>query len=53
MIELMWEIVCTVGTIAEFEHNPILRVTDLLGVSSRERIAPRRRITVARGGEAQ
>jgi uncharacterized tellurite resistance protein B-like protein len=48
IIEMMWEIVYADGRRDELEDNLLWRAADLLGVSSRERIALRRRI----GGEA-
>jgi len=47
VIEMMWEIVFADGRVTEFEDNLMWRVADLLGVSSRDRIALRRRV----GGE--
>ena len=44
IVEMMWEIVFADGSVSEFEDNLMWRVADLLGVSSRERIAIRRRI---------
>jgi uncharacterized tellurite resistance protein B-like protein len=44
MIEMMWTIAYADGTASEFEDNLIWRVADLLGVSSTERIALRRRV---------
>jgi uncharacterized tellurite resistance protein B-like protein len=44
MIEMMWTIGYADGTVSEFEDNLIWRVADLLGVSSTERIALRRRV---------
>jgi uncharacterized tellurite resistance protein B-like protein len=43
MIEMMWTMAYADGTLSEFEDNLIWRVADLLGVSSTERIALRRR----------
>jgi uncharacterized tellurite resistance protein B-like protein len=40
----MWEIVFADGRMNEFEDNLMWRAADLLGVSSRERIAARRRV---------
>ena len=48
MIEMMWEVAYSDGRITEFENNLIWRVADLLGVSARERIALRQRVTAAR-----
>ena len=44
MIEMMWTIAYADGALSEFEDNLIWRVADLLGVSSTERIALRRRV---------
>ena len=44
VVEMMWEIVFADGRVSEFEDNLMWRAADLLGVSSRERIAIRRRI---------
>jgi uncharacterized tellurite resistance protein B-like protein len=50
IIEMMWQIVYADGVITEFEDNLIWRAADLLGVSRRERIALRERVTGASGG---
>jgi uncharacterized tellurite resistance protein B-like protein len=44
IIEMMWKIVYADGSRDELEDNLIWRAADLLGVSSRERIALRRRV---------
>jgi len=44
IVEMMWEIVFADGHASEFEDNLMWRAADLLGVSSRERIALRRRV---------
>ena len=44
MVEMMWTIAYADGALSEFEDNLIWRVADLLGVSSTERIALRRRV---------
>ena len=44
IIEMMWEIVFADGEINEFEDNLMWRTADLLSVSSRDRIALRRRV---------
>jgi uncharacterized tellurite resistance protein B-like protein len=41
-VRMMWEIVYVDGKPNEFEANTIWRAADLLGVSSRQRAAPRR-----------
>ena len=45
---MMWEIVFADGRVNEFEDNLMWRAADLLGVSSRDRIAIRRRIAAKR-----
>ncbi len=50
IIEMMWQIVYADGVITEFEDNLIWRAADLLGISRRERIALRERVTGASGG---
>jgi len=44
IVEMMWEVVFADGSINEFEDNLMWRTADLLGVSSRDRIALRRRV---------
>ena len=44
VVEMMWEIVFADGQVSEFEDNLMWRAADLLGVSSRERIAARQRV---------
>jgi len=44
VVEMMWEVVFADGEVNEFEDNLMWRAADLLGVSSRERIAARRRV---------
>src|SRR6185503_13694617 len=44
IVEMMWQIVFADGRVNEFEDNLMWRVADLLGVSSRDRIAIRRRV---------
>ena len=43
VVEMMWQLVYADGRVNEFEENVIWRAADLLGVSSRERIALRQR----------
>lgn len=47
IIEMMWQIAYADGHVTDFEENLIWRAADLLSISSRDRIALRRR--VARG----
>ena len=50
VVEMMWQIVYADGRRDELEDNLLWRAADLLGVSTRERIALRQRIAGA-GGE--
>jgi uncharacterized tellurite resistance protein B-like protein len=50
IVEMLWQIVYADGVITEFEDNLIWRAADLLGISRRERIALRQRVTGASGG---
>jgi uncharacterized tellurite resistance protein B-like protein len=52
IVEMMWEIVFADGRVTEFEDNLIWRAADLLGVSSRERIALRQQVAEACAGTA-
>ena len=49
IVEMMWQIVLADGRVTEFEDNLMWRAADLLGVSSRDRIALRQRVA---GGAA-
>ena len=44
VVEMLWELVYADGEVHEFEDNFIWRVAELLGISSRERIALRKRV---------
>ena len=44
IVEMMWEVVFADGHVSEFEDNLMWRAADLLGVSSRDRIALRQRV---------
>jgi len=48
VVEMMWEIVYVDKRITELEDNLIWRAADLLGISSRERIELRQRVTGSR-----
>jgi uncharacterized tellurite resistance protein B-like protein len=50
VIEMMWQVAYADGHVSEFQDNLIWRAADLLGVSSRERIALRQRIAASRKG---
>jgi uncharacterized tellurite resistance protein B-like protein len=49
IVEMMWQIVYADGKVNEFEDNVIWRAADLLGISSRDRVEMRRRVS---GGDA-
>jgi uncharacterized tellurite resistance protein B-like protein len=49
VVEMMWEIVYADKRVTELEDNLIWRAADLLGISSRERIELRQRVTGSRG----
>jgi uncharacterized tellurite resistance protein B-like protein len=51
IVEMMWEVVFADGRVSEFEDNLMWRAADLLGVSSRDRIALRQRVAGERAGE--
>ena len=51
IVQMMWEIVYADGRVSEFESNLIWRATDLLGISSRERIEIGRRVASEQGHE--
>ena len=44
IVEMMWELVYADGNVSEFEDNVMWRAADLLGVSSRDRIAIKHRV---------
>ena len=48
VVEMMWQLVYADGRVNEFEENVIWHAADLLGVSSRERIELRRRVSADR-----
>jgi uncharacterized tellurite resistance protein B-like protein len=50
IVEMLWEISYVDGHVSDFEQNLIWRVADLLGISSRERIALRQRVATMREG---
>ena len=47
VIEMMWDIAYADGKVDEFEENVVWRVAELLGISSRERIALRQEVAAA------
>lgn len=46
LIVMLWQIALADGRVTEFEDNLIWRAADLLGISSRDRIALRQRVAV-------
>jgi|SRR5262249_10173380 uncharacterized tellurite resistance protein B-like protein len=52
IVEMMWEIIYADGRVSEFEENVIWRASDLLGISSRERIEIGRRVAAERAHSA-
>jgi uncharacterized tellurite resistance protein B-like protein len=51
IVEMMWEIVYADQRVTELEDNLIWRAADLLGISSRERIELRQRVTNRESGD--
>jgi len=49
IVEMMWEMVYADGKVSEFEENVMWRVSDLLGVSARERIELRHQVADEQG----
>lgn len=45
IVEMMWEMVYADGRVSEFEDNVVWRAADLLGISTRERVNLRRRVS--------
>src|SRR6185369_6320192 len=44
IVEMMWELVYADGQVSEFEDNVVWRASDLLGISSRDRIELKHRV---------
>src|SRR5262249_20979197 len=45
IVEMMWELVFADGQVSEFEDNVVWRASDLLGVSSRDRLDLKHRVS--------
>lgn len=45
IVEMMWELVYADGRVSEFEENVVWRAADLLGISSRDRIELKHRVS--------
>jgi uncharacterized tellurite resistance protein B-like protein len=52
IVEMMWELVFADGEVSEFEDNVVWRASDLLGVSSRDRIELKHRVAAKRSASA-
>ena len=52
IVEMMWQVAFADGAVTEFEDNLIWRAADLLGVSRRERIALRDRVSGTNGADS-
>src|SRR5215470_156737 len=48
IVEMMWELVYADGRVSEFEESVVWRAADLLGISSTERVALKRRVAGTR-----
>lgn len=48
IIEMMWDVAYADGAVHKFEENLIWRVSELIGVSARDRIALRQRVAAER-----
>ena len=48
VVQMMWEIVCADAKVNALEDNIIWRAADLLGVSSRQRVELRQRVSADR-----
>jgi len=44
IVEMMWELVYADGNVTEFEDNVVWRASDLLGISSRDRLELKHRV---------
>ena len=53
VVEMMWELIYADGRVTEFEENVVWRASDLLGVSSRERIEIRHRVAAEQRRDAE
>ncbi len=51
IVEMMWEVVYADGQVTEFEDNVVWRASDLLGVSSRDRVELKHLVAGRRPGQ--
>jgi uncharacterized tellurite resistance protein B-like protein len=52
IVEMMWELVYADGNVTEFEDNVVWRASDLLGISSRDRIELKHRVAEKKSAPA-
>src|SRR6201987_2462724 len=52
IVEMMWELVYADGQVSEFEDNVVWRASDLLAISSRDRIDLKHRVAETQAGPA-
>jgi len=50
IVEMMWELVYADGKVTEFEDNVVWRASELLGISTRDRIDLKHRVAARRSG---
>jgi uncharacterized tellurite resistance protein B-like protein len=53
IVEMLWEIVFADGRLDDYESNLVWRVSELLGVSTSERVALRKSVAARYGGEVK
>ena len=53
IVEMMWELVYADGQVSEFEDNVVWRAADLLGISSRDRIDLKHRVSDRRSAPSR
>jgi uncharacterized tellurite resistance protein B-like protein len=53
IVEMMWEVVYADGQVTEFEDNVVWRASDLLGVSSRDRVDLKHIVASRRAGQVK
>ena len=52
IVEMMWELAYADGNVTEFEDNVVWRASDLLGISSRERLELKHRVAEKKSAAA-
>ena len=52
IVEMMWEVVYADGNVTEFEDNVVWRASDLLGISSRDRLELKHRVAERKSAAA-